>query len=248
MVTMAIQLNNVDDRLRSVSALTLFLFVLQLLKTTSGYFFPNNADTITGMIDFYLPITILFLVGLLYHSHYHKKPLPPMPKAYISIKNYVFWFIVFWILTALFLLTGGFGFMYHLFGFQTVNILGLQSFVLNFIVATMENLPLVMIAPVLFSFNLSGTGIMARIVEYIPAGILAAMSHMSVYWVQVQMKITRLQAQGVDVNPLSMYLIALFIAYIAFTIFYIVYRKWGFAASVALHQTFNMNNAWINGA
>jgi hypothetical protein len=70
---------------------------------------------------------------------------------------------------------------------------------------------------------------------------------MSVYWVQAQLRIQQLQAQGVIIDVTSVFIWSLVIAYIAFTIFYLVYKKWGFAASVALHQTFNMNNILING-
>lgn len=242
-----LQIDKIDDRLRSVSALTLFLITLQLLKTTSGFFFPEISTTITEMINFYLPLTLAFLVGLLYHIHYKTRILPAMPSAWQTLKNYVFWFVVFFILTFVMFLTGFFGLVTTSFGLQTVQILGIGSFVINFIVAVMENLPLVLIAPVLFNFNIGGTGIIARIVEYIPAGILAALSHMSVYWTQTQLRISKLQAQGIDVDVMSVFIWSLLIAYMAFTIFYIVYKKWGFAASVALHQTFNMNNIIVNG-
>lgn len=242
-----IQVDKIDDRLRSVSALTLFLIALQLLKTTSAFFFPELAPTITEMIKFYLPLTLAFLIGLLYHIHYRTRILPAMPTAWQTIKRYAFWFVVFWILTFVMFLTGFFGLSSSTFGMQTVQVLGIGSFVLNFIVAVMENLPLVLIAPILFNFNIGGTGIIARIVEYIPAGIIAAMSHMSVYWVQAQLRIQQLQAQGVAIDVTSVFIWSLVIAYIAFTIFYLVYKKWGFAASVALHQTFNMNNILING-
>lgn len=239
---MATKVSRVDDRIKGISALGLFAAVVQLLRTNADFLFPNIADTLTNTIDFYLPMTLLFLVVLLYKTRLTGRQLPPMPKAYKLVRNYAFWFIVFWIGTfLLFFLT-----RYALVGFgfpelQT-HYTGAGSFILNFVIAAMENLALVMVAPALFAFNLGGSGVVSKIIEYVPAGVVAALSHVSVYWTQ-----TQLQIQKTGGDPVTNLAISLGFAYIAFTVFYLVYRYWGFAASVALHQTFNMNNSWLGG-
>lgn len=237
-----IKVSRIDDRLKGISALGLFAALVQLLRTNADLVFPNIADTLTQSIDFYLPLTVLFLVVLLYKTRYTGKHLPPMPKAYKLIRNYAIWFTVFWVATFLLFFLAGFGIIGFGFPEMATRYTGIGSFILNFVIAAMENLALVMVAPALFAFNLGGSGLFSKIIEYIPAGIVATLSHMSVYWTQVQIQI---QKTGED--PLTAFAISLGFAYIAFTVFYLVYRYWGFAASVALHQAFNMNNSWLGG-
>lgn len=244
-----IRVDLADDRLRSVSALGLFLVMLQIFKTEMlVVILPEISPTLEVMIDWYTPILNSTLIVALYLSIQKKIKLPELPPAWTMVKRYSFWFVVFFFITFIFIYMGGFGLLYYLFGFATVRTIGIGSWLTQLIVGLMENLSLVMFLPFIIPFHLGGKGIVSRIVEYIPAGIVAALSHTGVYWTQIQTRAAQLEAQGLEVNMTTMLFASLFIAFIAFTIFYLVYRIWGFAASVALHQTFNMNNMWINGA
>ena len=239
MISMStVQWDSADNRIVEVSLVTLFLMLLLLLQTNATILFPDVALSISEMISFYFPATILSMVGVLYlHQGKRVKQLPTFPSAYLAIRRYIVGFLLSLIVVYSLLLFIDVSFTTFDYSFSV------PGWILQLIVATMENLPFVVFMPVLFYFNLGGTGIKALAIEYIPSAIFAALAHFRVYYQQVQQTVATQHELGIDINSSALLAEYLIFAFIAFTIFYIVYKKLGFAYSVALHQVWNLLNS-----
>lgn len=253
---------------KTLSWLTFYVVALFMLGPITQFTNPESTDSIQKLIDFYLAGITVMLMLVLFKFQRTKQTLPEVKPARTAILNYIYYFAIFFILTAMFFFSGGWGIAVRLIpGLQVFGPwLSTTNVIMQFVVAGSEFLIFIFAMPYLIRWNISyhklkswtiGFNVpfigdplqfiavnIERSISYMPAAAIAALMHTGTYF-----RIFVIRNPTVDpYSPLiiTALITSLIIAFIMFIIFYIVYVVWGTGASIALHHAYNLTNDWIN--
>lgn len=240
---------------KTLSWLSFYIIILFLMGPITQFTNPDIADSVQKLLDFYLLAICTMLVLVLFKFTRTKQKLPDAVPFNTAIINYAYYFAIFFILSALFFFSGGWGFIASLYPnlqlFNT-NWLSLSNVMLQFIVAGSEFIVFIFALPYLIKWNVSFQSIrikfikdiLERSVSYIPAAAIAAMMHTGAYFRIFVVRHPTVDPYGAEI--IIGLIVGLFIAFIMFIVFYLVYIMYGTGASIALHHAYNLSNDWIN--
>lgn len=256
---------------KTLSWLSFFMVILLLAGPISQFAKPEIADTVTTLVDFYIGGILVMLTLLLFKFARTGQELPKAVPFYRAGINYLYAFVVFFILTAVFFLSGGWGLPFSVLQDLAIvdsNWLSFSNVSLQFIVAGSEFIIFIFAMPYLFKWSISrnteryfdwGTigfslpligdpfkflsRITVNAIEYGKVAVIAALMHTGVYF-------RIFVAQNPAVDPYSAPImfalaISLVVAFLMFIAFYITYIEWGTGASIAFHHSYNLTNDWI---
>lgn len=247
------------------------MVILLLAGPITQFVKPQIADTVTTLVDFYIGGILVMLTLLLFKFARTGQELPKAVPFWKASINYLYAFIVFFVLTAIFFVSGGWGTAFTLIpGLAIINgnWLSFSNVMVQFIVAGSEFIIFIFAMPYLFKWSISknteryfdfGTigfslpligdpfkflsRFIVSSIEYGRVALIAALMHTGVYF-------RIFVAQNPTTDPYSATImfalaISLIVAFFMFILFYITYIEWGTGASIAFHHAYNLTNDWI---